>query len=360
MKTNYRFLMIITLLLGFFMTACDEDEGSEGTDEETEVPSADMYFPPIGSDDWETITPQEIGWDSANLNEAIRYAKEKKSYNLLIIHRGRIVAEEYWQATNDTSKHALNSVAKSFMGFVIGVLQQEGKISIDDKVSEYLPAGWSQSPNTEGDITIRHLLTMTSGLNEDLKYVAKPGETWRYSHEAYKMLYELIAAATGKSYRDVFDDILFSKLGMTNFAWTGRDVASSAREIARFGLMIENNGTWNGQKLIRDSGYFSDMLSTSQPIQEAYGYLWWLNGTNTWYDDDTKLAYPGSIAETMPPDSRLAKGKHDQRIYVVPSLDLVVIRQGAYTALPESGAGSFDVEFWRRLMSAVNKGALED
>jgi hypothetical protein len=119
-----------------------------------------------------------------------------------------------------------------------------------------------------------------------------------------------------------------------------------------------HDGVWAGEKLINDQGYFNDMLNTSNSIQPAYGYLWWLNGTDKFYDDDNRLYNEGSIAPTMPDDSKLAKGYHEQRIYIVPSLELVVVRQGGFTGLPESGEGSFDAELWKRIMNAVNKGAL--
>jgi CubicO group peptidase (beta-lactamase class C family) len=361
---------VFTLLAGFLMTACDEenDPAPAGEDPTGEVgddgdgsdddgsgnggAGSTMYFPGSGTE-WETASAVDLGWDTTDLSEAIRYAKEKNSYNLLIIHKGRMISENYWKGTDVTTQHDLNSVAKSMMGVVIGILQQDGTISIDDKVSDYLAAGWSQSPNTEADITIRHLLTMTSGLNENLGYVGSPGETWRYSHAAYKVLYDVIGKATGKSYRDLFDDLLFSKIGMTNYSWSGRDVVTSGRELARFGLMMLNDGVWDGNTIIADEEYFSAMLNTSQSIQQAYGYLWWLNGKGTWYDDEPKVTVNGFLAPNMPADGWLAKGKHDQRIYVVPSQDLVVIRQGGYTALPESGEGSFDAEFWKRLMAAI-------
>lgn len=362
MKANYRFIFLWTLLLASLLMSCDDESevGGEEPAPEQVAPPEEMYFPPVGSDEWETVSPVELGWDTASFYDAIRYARDNRSYNLLIIHKGKIVAEEYWRETNASTQHDLNSVAKSMMGFVIGVLQESGTISIDDKVSAYLAAGWSQSPNTEADITIRHLLTMTSGLNEDLQYVGRPGEVWRYSHAAYKILYDVIKAATGGSARDYFGDVLFSKIGMKNYTWTGLDLSSSGREIAKFGLMILNKGVWNGEKIINDDGYFSEMLTSTQSLQEAYGYLWWINGTSTWYDDDYKVTHDGSIAGTMPDDSWLAKGFHDQRIYIVPSQELVVIRQGAYTSLPESGEGSFDAELWKRLMSAIENGALHN
>lgn len=359
MKANYRFIYLFALLLSSLLISCDEEgEGPGGEETPEQAENSEMYFPPVGSDEWETVTPAEIGWDTANFNEAIRFARDNRSANLMIIHKGRIVAEEYWRQSDATTQHELNSVAKSMMGFVIGVLQENGTINIHDKVSAYLPAGWSQSPNTEGDITIQHLLTMTSGLNEDLQFVGRPGEVWRYSHAAYKILYDVIKAATGGSARDYFGTALFSRIGMKNYTWTGLDLSSSARDIAKFGLMILNRGEWNGEKLLKDDGYFTEMLTTSQSLQEAYGYLWWLNGAATWYDDDTKTTHQGPIAGTMPEDSWVAKGFHDQRIYIVPSLELIVIRQGGISGLPEAGEGSFDAELWKRLMNAINAGAL--
>jgi CubicO group peptidase (beta-lactamase class C family) len=366
MKTTYRLFYVITLLLAFLVVGCSEDDDPKN-DQDTEQPGdgpggeeeEEMYFPPIGSDDWETTSPEELGWNEANFNDAIQYAKDNRSANLLIIHRGKIVSENYWRNTTADSLHDLNSVAKSFMAIVLGVLQQQGKLSIDDKVSDYLAPGWSTSPK-EADITIRHLMTMTSGLNDELGYVGNPGEMWRYSHEAYKVLYDVISAATGESYRKLFDDILFSKIGMTKFTWSGKNIATTSRPLARFGLMVLNRGVWDGQRVIEDDDYFKNMYKSSQTFNPAYGHLWWLNDTDNWFNTDTKTMMSGSIAATMPSDGILAKGKHDQRVYIVPSLDLVVVRQGEYTGLPESGDGSFDVELWRRLMNAIEHGALNN
>lgn len=342
------------------MMSCSEDDepAKDDTDGNAEVEKP-MYFPPAGSDDWETTTPKELHWNQANFDEAVKYAKDNKSANLLIVHRGRIVSENYWRNTTVDSLHDLNSIAKSFMAVVIGVLQQEGKLTLDDKISDYLAPGWSTSPK-EADITIRHLMTMTSGLNDELGYVGNPGEMWRYSHEAYKVLYDVIVVAGGDSYRDLFDSILFSKIGMTKFTWSGKDIATTSRPLARFGLMVMNRGVWDGQEVIKDDDYFKNMYTSSQDFNPAYGTLWWLNNTTEWYNTDFKTMLPGSIADPMPKDGILAKGKHDQRIYIVPSLDLVVVRQGVYTGLPESGEGSFDVEFWKRLMNAIDKGALNN
>ena len=365
MRMTTKYFWIAALAIGIMASACHDEEEPEPIDvvedievgDDTQSPPPDittMYFPPAGSDEWETVNASVVGWDSANFASAIQFAHDHGSYSLMILHKGRIVTENYWKGRSVDSETDLESVSKSLMAFVVGVLQQDGTLKLDDKVSDYLGEGWSQSPSTEGDITIRHLLTMTSGLNEELKWISAPGETWRYCHAAFDKLHKVIEKATDISYGRNFEKLLFEPIGMHQHSWYGTDLHASARDIARYGLLILNKGSWNDQKLIQDDGYFSDMLSTSQPMQKAYGYLWWLNGKEDWYDDELKVTNEGPIASTLPSDAVLAKGKRDQRIYIVPGLDIVVIRQGGDTGLPEIGEGSFDVEFWKRMMSAIN------
>jgi CubicO group peptidase (beta-lactamase class C family) len=366
MKTNYRFLYVLTFLLALLLVGCDEEkdvapEDGDVTDEVIDnggtgdtTTNHQLYFPPVGGTDWETTTPAEAAWDTVYLNEAIRYAKENGSYNLLIVHKGKMMVEKYWR--HDTTLHVVHSIAKSMMSYVIGNLEAQGTISLDDKVSDYLPQGWSASPETESQVTIKHLLTMTSGLKDGLLYAGRPGQTWRYSDDAYKILYDLVEVATGSSYRELFNSVLFSKIGLTNFAWSGKELLCGARDLARFGLMTLNHGVWDGQDIMNNEEYFNKMLSTSQSIQYAYGYLWWLNGKESHFDGNTRVTTEGSLVPTMPDAAWIAKGQHDQRVYILPNLDLIVVRQGGSTGLPEIGEGSFDVEFWKRLMKAVNNG----
>jgi CubicO group peptidase (beta-lactamase class C family) len=356
MRTKLKFLICSLLMIGL-LSACEEDEKTKEVTLENGGEVNGTYFPAAGNGEWKTASAEELNWNTDALNEAIAFARDNRSYNLLILHKGKIVVEEYWQGTNSSTQHKVNSIEKSMMSFVIGDLVDDGRLSIDDKVSDHIPAGWSDSPETEADITIKHLLTMTSGLNIDLGYAARPGEMWRYNHFAYKVLYEVIKAVTGGSARDYFNKEFFAKMGMTNYSWEGYDLSVSARELTRFGLLASNRGEWLGNKLVTDEGYLSNMLAASQPFQPAYGYLWWLNGTDSWYNADISGYVDGSIVPTMPSDGYLAKGFHDQRIYFVPSLELVVIRQGEHTGLPEAGAGSFDEGFWERLMRAVRNNA---
>ena len=93
---------------------------------------------------------------------------------------------------------------------------------------------------------------------------------------------------------------------------------STTRSMARFGLLALNKGKWNDTQIINDS-FFNESISTSQGINQAYGYLWWLNGKTTYHLPQTQLQFNGSLIPNGPNDMYMALGKNDQKIYVVPS-----------------------------------------
>ena len=104
--------------------------------------------------------------------------------------------------------------------------------------------------------------------------------------------------------------------------------ASTARSMARFGLLILNKGSWNGDSLMRDQNYFKAMVSPSQSLNESYGYLWWLNGKPSFMLPGLQLRFPGSYAPEAPKDMFAGIGKNGQLLCVVPSQNLVVLRMG--------------------------------
>jgi CubicO group peptidase (beta-lactamase class C family) len=238
----------------------------------------------------------------------------------------------------------------------MGIMQEKYSLDINEKVSTYLGPGWSKAPKAKEDlITVKHLLTMTSGLDYELNYLEDAGTLWYYSNAAYEVLFKLYEKLASSNVVDFSTENLFSKIGMTNSLWNGAQLSSNARDLARFGLMILAKGKWEENSLTNNKVYFDDMLATSQPLQEAYGYLWWLNGKPTYYDEHT--IFNGPIYPAMPTDALLAMGRHDQRIEIIPSLDLVVVRQGDATLLPELGEESFDNQFWTLLLQAIKNNA---
>ena len=97
---------------------------------------------------------------------------------------------------------------------------------------------------------------------------------------------------------------------------------------AYHGLLILNKGNWNGTPVLADQQYYQDMVNTSQSINESYGYLWWLNGKNSYMVPGVQIKIPGSFQPNAPDDMFSALGKNGQFINVVPSQNIVLIRMG--------------------------------
>jgi CubicO group peptidase (beta-lactamase class C family) len=114
------------------------------------------------------------------------------------------------------------------------------------------------------------------------------------------------------------------------FSYVGYDnvFSSTTRSMARFGLLIQNNGEWDGTQILSDEDYFSQLVNTSQALNESYGYLWWLNGKSSFMLPGTQFVFDGSIFPNAPNDVIAALGKNGQIINVVPSENMVWVRMG--------------------------------
>ncbi|HNA15715.1 MAG TPA: serine hydrolase [Ferruginibacter sp.] len=326
---------------------------------------ASMYFPPIGSDSWETVSPQSLGWDVTKLNEAIDYAGTKNTYGLIILYKGRIVSEKYWNSWNMNTLYYIASAGKSVTAFLAGIAQQEGQLNINNKTSAYLGTGWTSAPLAkENLITVKHQLTMTTGLEYNvpdddcvtpscLIYKADAGSFWYYYNAPYRLVQDVIARATSTNYNTYTKTKLADKIGMKNYTWFNYTLWLNTRDMARFGLLILNKGTWNGNALLTDQAYFNAMVNTSQTYNQSYGYLWWLNGKPSFMVPTLTAVFPGSLNPSAPADMIAALGKGDKKIYVIPSKDLVVVRHGDDTGDAVLGPSSFDNAFWAKLMLAI-------
>jgi hypothetical protein len=103
---------------------------------------------------------------------------------------------------------------------------------------------------------------------------------------------------------------------------------STPRSMARFGLLILNKGKWDTTTIMSDTIYFNQMINTSQSINKSYGYLWWLNGKESYMLPQTQLVFPGYLCPNAPADMIAALGKNGQFLNVVPSQNLIFVRMG--------------------------------
>ena len=121
-------------------------------------------------------------------------------------------------------QHDIASSQKNIISVLIAIAAERGLLTFNDPVSKHLDQGWSQSaPKEEAAITIWHLLTMTSGLGDDMSYVAPPGTVWRYNvGPAWHQLKPLLEAASEQTLQDLTDEWLAEPLGMEESIWIER------------------------------------------------------------------------------------------------------------------------------------------
>ncbi len=329
------------------------------------TPATPYYYPPLTGDAWETKTAASIGWDETLLQQAFDYAATKNTYGLIVLQHGKIVKEQYWNNWNMATKYPLNSAGKSVVGFVTGMAQQDGILNIGNKTSQYLGTGWTSLPLAkENLITLKHQLTMTTGLDDavaypdsttpaNLVYKADAGTRWAYHNAPYRLMQDVMAIASNKTWNAYCKEKLFDKTGMTNSLWVNNIMYCTTRDASRFGSLILSKGKWNGTALLNDDAYFTAMTNTSQNLNLSYGYLWWLNGKASAMVPTSQIVYNTALAPNAPADLLMALGKDDKKIYVSPSLDVVVVRLGDNAGATLLGPSSFDNDLWGKLKPAM-------
>jgi CubicO group peptidase (beta-lactamase class C family) len=324
----------------------------------------DPYFPPA-SGAWKTLSPDSLGWSSTAINDLYTYLDSKNTKAFLIIRDGRIVTEKYFGTFRQDSLWYWASAGKTMTAMLVGIAQQEGKLSLADKTSKHLGVGWTTLPREKEDlITIRHHLSMTTGLkptagDDDctlpgcLSYKADAGTAWSYHNASYTLLESILTKATGKPFETYFNEKIRNRIGM-NGSWQKitdyvNVYYSDARSMARYGILMLNNGKWGSNSIISDGGFFSQQVNSSQDLNLSYGYLTWLNGKASHRLPVVADVQPGAIAPNAPSDMYFAWGRNDQKIYVVPSKKLVIVRMGEGASNVPLGDATFDNELWGKL-----------
>lgn len=324
------------------------------------IKSQSFYFPPLTGNVWDSILPSSIGYCQPRIDSLYNYLQAKNTKSFIILKDGKRVLEKYFGTYTKDSLWYWASASKSLASFITGVAQQKGYINVNNIVSQYLGIGWTSAPLAkENLITVKHLLTMTSGLddapplpcdNEDttktcLIYKANAGTRWAYHTGAYRKVQDVVSNAAGLNYNTITTNLIKSHIGMGG-AWSQQIYYSKARDMARFGLLNLNKGIWNNDTLMKDSMYFKAMINSSQPLNNSYGYLWWLNGKSSFMAPQSQIVFPGTLMSNAPSDMYCALGKNDQKIYIVPSQNIVIVRQGNTAGGFNLAASAFDNTLW--------------
>jgi len=372
MKTTFTSFIVCVLLM--LAIACKKSSnpnpaptGTTGTTVGTDT--AKLYFPPITGTTWQTSTVASLGWDQTQLDALYPYLESVGTKAFIILKDGKIVTEHYFGTFTADSLWYWASAGKTVTAMMIGIAQHDGLININNKTSTYIGTGWTSAPlDKENLITIKNQLTMTTGLDDGvadpdctlpgcLVYKADAGTRWAYHNATYTLLDSVIEKASGLTFNAYFQQKIRNKIGM-NGLWiksphSNNVYYSNARSMARFGLLMLNKGTWDGTPILADTSYFNSQINTSQNLNLSYGYLTWLNGKASSMLPQTQIVFPVSIIPNAPADLYAALGKNDQKVYVVPSQKLVVIRMGNSAGGVNLAGDDFDNTLWGKLKTII-------
>ncbi len=327
--------------------------------EKDEVPTTGTgTFP---GQEWETIDAAAAGMDRDALDAIAAEAEAGLSNCLVVTRGGKLVDEWYWQDTGPDSAQEVYSASKSYTSVLIGMAVDEGALSVDDKASEWIPE-WKGTPSE--DITVEQLLNNTSGRFQDFQtdYVEMaaraadktefsigldqqhdPGTVWVYNNAAIQTLEQVFSAATDQDVADFAAEQLFDPLGMQDSAinrdqagnpLTFMGVQSTCRDMARFGLMALRQGNWDGQQIVSEDWMARSTGSSSQELNDAYGWLWWLNRPGTLVNPAAATGGGGTEEQLVPgapADMFFASGLGGQVIAIDPATETVVVRLGPAT-----------------------------
>jgi CubicO group peptidase (beta-lactamase class C family) len=340
--------------------------------------------PTVRDDGWKTADADALGVDStklANLTTALRAWPELGVHAVLIERRGQLIYEEYFDGFDEKwgtslgkvsmtveTKHDLRSVTKSVVSALVGIAHGEGAIkSLDEPLVKWFPEYPELDTPERRRVTLAHVLSMTSGFewNEDIpytdprndeirmtrhekpllfalsrKFVDAPGSEFNYNGGLTQVMAAVLVRATKSSLQDYARTKLFEPLGITDVEWVGElagmPAAASglrlrARDLAKFGSLYLHGGKWNGKQVIpsdwverstRRHFRFRPGTGSNAGAQMGYGYFWWYG------------CYPSGAGMI---EARTAIGNRQQRIFVLPGLDMVVtIFAGRYN---DFGAG---------------------
>ncbi|MEO0507822.1 MAG: serine hydrolase [Bacteroidota bacterium] len=358
------YLLLLSLVL---IVACSSEnsEGETSIDEQP-VPT-NLYFPPANAPDWATVSASQLDWNTGEEDALRSFLDDNGTKAFMILKNGRIVLEWYFDEHTQNTSWYWASAGKTLTAFTVGIAQEQGFLDIDNPTSDYLGEAWTAIPaNKEALITVKHQLTMTSGLNEGefecydpscLTYVSDAGTRWAYHNGPYTLLQQVVANATEEDWQAYFNAQLRDKVGMDGF-WFNTDpnniFFSTARSMARFGILNLNNGVWDGETILGDVTYRTAMKNSSQSLNPAYGYLWWLNGKDTFMAPGVLQSQNGNLVPNAPADLYAGLGKNDQKLYIVPSSGLVIVRMGEDSGADLLGPSSFDNDLWGRLSAYIS------
>ena len=346
---------------------------------------AECDAPAAMSDEWPVSPPAQQGLDPELIcatGPGLAKRTDAAPHGVVVVRNGTLVYERYFAPAemhgyavpyNANTLHDIASITKGVVALLIGIALDRGWLSdLDAPIMSFFPEYADLRTPEKDRITLRHLLTMTSGLgwperaisldnaanivrqggsaSDPYRFVltrpieTTPGTAWNYSSGGVWLLGQILSKVSGKPIEEFAEEALLEPLGIQEEVWdrfpNGDAVTSGGlrlrpRDLAKLGQLVLNGGVWHGRQIV-SAGWIKQMIAPQSPrgswfgFARSYGYLWW-QGQSLIGDHD--IEWVGAL------------GRGGQRLYVVPTLNLVVaVTAGLYTAnggspAPESLAG---------------------
>jgi CubicO group peptidase (beta-lactamase class C family) len=311
---------------------------------------------------------------SSSMQAVITYVREQNTTGFLVIRDRRVIVEQNWAAPsgepmfknfayeNTRDGALLEDVAsqqKSFVSMLAAIATDKGLVDLSKPISAYIEPGWSKAAaEQEARIRVIDVLTQSSGLGTDFTYAAPPGTVFLYNTPVYAILKRVLTAAAKSPLETITRDWLTTPAGMGDTSWRKRPAAfadvgnptglvTSPRDTATFGQIVLDGGLAHDGRPIVSHTALTAMFARSA-TNPAYGHLWWLNGSS-YTIRPLATRVDGPLIPAAPADLVAALGALDRKLYVVPSMRLIVVRMGA--TVSDKG---FDQQLWQHLMPALS------
>lgn len=278
-------------------------------------------------------TPESQGLESENIQfcfDSLMKINHGEIHGVVVMRHGKIVAELFPEPFKREFSHTLYSVSKTFVATAVGLAVDDNRLRISDRVMLFFPEFYHDTISDGwADMTIRDLLTMSSGFEPDWnmrnvqsdwvqsllsKTVNHPGSHFKYDSMVSYLLSVIVQKVTGETVLDYLNKRIFSKIGIDDAEWEmspegycvgGWGLRMSTLSMAKFGQFLLNRGIWNGEQLL-SSSWVREMMSVQQKADKSRFY-----GFQMWMHDDVDGAFR-------------ADGALGQYIIVAPKEDMVV------------------------------------
>jgi|GEM_PF-89082 len=302
------------------------------------------YWP---TQEWKSSTPEEQGIDSAKLAEGLMSIRDNDIdiHSLLVIRNGKVIVDASFYPYDGKVPHNMASVTKSVTTTLAAIAAEQGKLELDQSMVSFFPnASIANRDELMERITVRHLASMTSGLESmgfeqdegtlkammqsedwmkfalDRKVVSEPGTKFVYDSPGMHLLSAIIQSSTGMSELEFAKQNLFEPLGIKEVIWQEDpqgysrgwgDLFLHPRDAAKLGYLWLNKGVWEGKQIVPKE-WVEDSVKTQikTGTDDDYGYGWWV------------MPQEATGAEYA------AIGRGGQRVQVIPGLNAIIVTTG--------------------------------